>query len=323
MTSSSGDLRADRRLTLALQLKAQGDVEGAISLSEQALELAPNWEAAHFALAEMLEGVGRRDAAVAHYVDHLRNARDDARGASLKLALLGAAAVPGKAPEPYVRSLFDEYAPRFDEALVGRLGYCAPFELSRTLALIRPVRPRAERVLDLGCGTGLAGEALRARAAWLEGIDLSPAMVAQARRKGIYDALEVAEIEAFLAAAERRFDLVVATDVLIYFGALEAVIAGMRRVLAPGGLAAFSVQAAESDGFLLGGDHRYSHGRGYIEECARTAGMKVREARAFVVRQEAGRDVSGLLFCLAAEAPLSEAPSEQPASLPSPAPLCR
>ena len=44
-------------------------------------------------------------------------------------------------------------------------------------------------MLDLGCGTGLAGEAFRPHVDWLEGVDLSPGMIAQARKKTIYDRL--------------------------------------------------------------------------------------------------------------------------------------
>jgi predicted TPR repeat methyltransferase len=321
MFTTSGDLRADRRLALGLQLKAQGDVESAISLIEQALELAPSWEAAHFALAEALEAAGRCEEAKEHYVAHLRHTDGDSRGASLRLAMLGAAPVPAKAPEAYVKTLFDEYAPRFEESLVRRLGYGAPSRLRDRLDVLRPAPPQSERVLDLGCGTGLAGEALRSRAAWLEGVDLSPAMIAQARRKGIYDALAVAEIENCLAAMERRFDLVVATDVLIYFGSLEGLLAGIRRVLAPGGFLAFTVQAAESDGFLLGADERYSHGHAYLVRCAAGAGLAIRETSPFVLRQEAGREVPGLLcFCSAA---LSEEQATPAAWSASPAPSFR
>ena len=61
-------------------------------------------------------------------------------------------------------------------------------------------------VLDLGCGTGLAGAAFRPFCDWLVGVDLSPAMLAQARDKGLYDRLVEGEVMRFLAgeAAIRR-----------------------------------------------------------------------------------------------------------------------
>ena len=50
-------------------------------------------------------------------------------------------------------------------------------------------------ILDLGCGTGLAGLAFQPLAARLDGVDLSPAMIEKARARGIYDHLDVADLE--------------------------------------------------------------------------------------------------------------------------------
>ena len=62
-------------------------------------------------------------------------------------------------------------------------------------------------MLDLGCGTGLAGAAFRPHVDWLAGVDLSPKMIEVARAKGLYDRLAVADIGAVSrrAAATRRF----------------------------------------------------------------------------------------------------------------------
>ena len=87
--------------------------------------------------------------------------------------------------------------------------------------------------LDLGCGTGLAGVAFRDCVERLEGIDLSPGMVAEARAKGIYDALHVGEVVAHLkAATDRQFDLILAADVLVYVGDLAPLFLEVARVLA-------------------------------------------------------------------------------------------
>ena len=57
-------------------------------------------------------------------------------------------------------------------------------------------------ILDLGCGTGLAGLAVVERASRLVGIDLSPEMIEQARARGIYDELHVAEVASWLVHAK-------------------------------------------------------------------------------------------------------------------------
>ncbi len=324
MMTSSGNLRADRRLEFALHLKAQGDLLAAQSVFEQTLEIEPEWEAAHFALAETLEAMGRHDEAVRHYVAHLRHADDDLRGASLKLALLGAATVPEKAPEAYVRALFDDYAPRFERTLIEKLEYRAPYQLRVVLDSLRPPISRGERILDLGCGTGLAGEIFKARASWLEGVDISPRMVAQAERKGIYDAVHVCEIEDFLARCTSRYDLVIAADVLIYFGALDRVMSGIHRILADGGLFAFTTQSGDGDGYRLGADQRYAHSRLYLEQTISRSGLSLNTCLSFVPRKEAGKDVAGDLCVLSqGNAAVTAPTAAEPAPPPEVPPLGR
>jgi SAM-dependent methyltransferase len=57
--------------------------------------------------------------------------------------------------------------------------------------------PSVERAADLGCGTGRTGAWLRARGvARLDGVDLTPEMLAAARSRKIYDRLHEADIGA-------------------------------------------------------------------------------------------------------------------------------
>lgn len=299
------DLAAHRRLEFGLALRDEGDFEGAASVFEQAIELAPDWPEARFALADALQEAGRRDDAVAAFAAYLVRDPEDTMGATIRLALLGAAPQPDRLPDAYIKTLFDQYAPRFEESLVGRLSYEAPFHLREALDALWPVSAPEGRVLDLGCGTGLVGEALRRRAAWLEGIDLSPNMIEQARRKGVYDHLEVAEAVTALTGSRGGFDIVCAADVLIYLGDLAPLFAAVRRTLVPDGLFAFTVQRTEGDGFLLGGDHRYSHSRAYIERTAAQAGLRVRYLADAIYRTEKGRGVLGLVAILSNEQSLS------------------
>src|SRR5205085_510552 len=74
----------------------------------------------------------------------------------------------------YVRALFDQYAPRFDEALKG-LAYGGPARLREADAKARP-DITFDHMLDLGCGTGLAGAAFRPPVGHLTRLDPSLAM---------------------------------------------------------------------------------------------------------------------------------------------------
>ena len=157
-----------------------------------------------------------------------------------------------------------------------------------------PVVPRYHHAIDLGCGTGLMGVALDARVATLTGVDLAPAMLALARRKGVYARLVEAGIDAFLAGEPSgSADLCVAADVFIYFGPIETVLAGLARVLRPGGRAAFTVQSHDGDGVVLGADGRYAHADAYLAAAAEAAGFTDLAIRRASVRRERGLDVPG------------------------------
>ena len=166
---SSGNLTADRRFDYARMLRDEGDHRGAAELIAQALELAPAWAEGRFAYAEALAESGDRAGAATAYRHYLSVDPTDSMGAAVRLALLDGADLDAL-PQAYVRRLFDDYAPRFDEALVKRLAYTAPAKLRAAIVELAPQR-RFAATLDLGCGTGLAGVALRDITTWLEGVD--------------------------------------------------------------------------------------------------------------------------------------------------------
>lgn len=293
---SSGDLIADRRFAYAADYAARGDHHAAHDLLEQVLERVPAWAAAWFALGEACAALGKFDAACAAYERALAVAPHDALGAALKLAQFGAAPLPDTAPDAYVKRLFDDYADRFETHLVGRLGYRGPQLLADAIARLRQT-PFAQAI-DLGCGTGLCGERFRADVGQLAGVDLSPRMIAQARAKHIYDRLDVADIETFLAGeAAGSADLVLAADVLVYIGDLRPLFAAAHRVLQRHGLFAFTAQTA-SRGFELGDDLRYAHAPGYIREVARESGLSLPLLEHAAARRGAGGDVAGLVAVL-------------------------
>src|SRR4051794_13299020 len=182
--SSSGDLRADRRFLYAEESAATGDHSAAAELLEQFLEIVPYWAPAWFALGVAREKLGDADAAKQAYARALACDPQDVLGASLALARLGAAPVPASATPAYVVRVFDQYARRFDAHLVEGLGYRAPALLRDAVADVRRRMARPmhfARALDLGCGTGSAGAAFRDCGDRLEGLDLSAAMIAEAR----------------------------------------------------------------------------------------------------------------------------------------------
>ncbi|MCK8780237.1 methyltransferase domain-containing protein [Rhizobium sp. NTR19] len=297
---SSGDVLADRRVDYARMLAEAGDHAAAAELIEQALELSPHWAAGWFMLGEYREKAGRPDAADA-YRQTLELEPEDVFGATLKLALLGEESVPDLPPSGYIESLFDDYADRFDTALVEKLNYSVPEKLA---ALIAPHAP-FDHVVDLGCGTGLLGEAIRSSVTRLEGFDISANMLVRAEQKAIYDHLGQADLslphhEAGLfskSLALHRADLVSAADVLMYLGSLETVFPLVTALLRPNGLFAFSVEDAGPDGgFVLRESLRYAHSQAYIEMLLAQHGFTLAELQRTVIRTDGGNPVRGILF---------------------------
>jgi predicted TPR repeat methyltransferase len=144
----------------------------------------------------------------------------------------------------------------------------------------------------------LGGAAFRPFADWLTGADLSGGMIAKARAKGFYDRLVESDVTAFLngeAGVAARYDLILAADVFVYFGDLAPVLNATARVLAPNGLAAFTVETHRGDGVLLRETLRYAHGAAHVRAAVEGAGLKLLGLDSASTRMEKGEPVPGLV----------------------------
>jgi predicted TPR repeat methyltransferase len=290
---ASRDLLAQRRYAYAQAAAAEGDWRAAADLLVQALERAPNWPPAWFALGEAREKLGDRNGAAEAFRAALAANSADAMGAAARLALLGEGEPAHGLPRAYLARLFDDYAARFDRHLVDELAYRGPALIAAAIDAAAPGR-RFARALDLGCGTGLAGAPLQARVERLEGVDLSPAMLAKARERGLYDALEAADFVDHLRRFGAAFDLIVAADALAYCGDLQPVFAAAAAALTLGGLFAFTVETFAGEGYRLGETMRFAHARAHVEAGAAAAALSPVVVEASAARREKGEDAPGL-----------------------------
>jgi predicted TPR repeat methyltransferase len=289
-----GDPIAERRYDYARAAANDGDWTTAAEVLEQALQLAPDWAPAWFALGEARERLGHLTRAVDAFSATLAADPGDAQGARGRLALLGEGSRLRALSPAYVARLFDDYAARFDAHLACGLGYRGPELIAA--ALDRLEAPRFSHCIDLGCGTGLAGVALRGRVDRLIGVDLSAAMIAKARETRLYDELKVGDAVAFLAtSAARGADLVVAADVFGYIGDLDGVFGAAARALADGGRLAFSVETDDGEGYRLGPAMRFTHSTRYVRDAAIRAGLREELLAPVSIRREAGLETPGLL----------------------------
>lgn len=294
---SSGDLIADRRAGYARMLAESGDMAAAADLQAQALELAPSWAAGWHELGRYREAAGDLEGAAEAWRTVLALDSIDVFGAGLKLALIGRSSLPDAPPSEYVAQLFDDYADRFDTALVENLAYRVPELLADMIAAAAGPEARFARTVDLGCGTGLFGARIRQATSWLEGYDLSEGMLAKAEAKGLYDRLDRADIRFGLPDGDARSaDLVAAADVFAYFGDLEPVIALCGRLTAANGLLAFSLEAGE-DGvdWRLQPSLRYCHGEAYVRRVLDAHGFGVVAMTRAAIRTDGPETITGLI----------------------------
>ncbi|MCK5933918.1 MAG: methyltransferase domain-containing protein [Fulvimarina manganoxydans] len=245
------------------------------------------------------ERTGDLTAAVAAYQRCLAIDPADHCGVRIRLAGLGAGETPASAGDAYVATLFDQHAEAFEDILVHQLGYGVPALLGERL----PNEAGAfERVLDLGCGTGLSGEILRERSGHMTGVDLSEAMVGICYEKEVYDRLFVAEAVAFLksGAPGEAFDLIVATDVLPYLGDLAPFFGKAAARFSSKGLLAVSTETMDEASlagrpFAVGKAQRFHHGEAYMREALSAAGFDIELFQPITVRMQEGQPAPGHL----------------------------
>ena len=318
---------ADARNNLGAALRAQGHPEAARAAYQQAIACDPQHVEAHNNLGNLLAGIGETEQALAYYCKAITlmpghpQARKllgiaystlgqgdkaaqvfgewlEAEPANPVAQHLYAACsgrqVPARASDAYIESTFDGFAASFD-AKLGKLGYRAPQLLADALARACGEPARRLAILDAGCGTGLCGPLLAPYAARLVGIDLSGGMLERAAGRAIYDHLEKAELQVWLAAHPDQFDAVVSADTLVYFGALDGVFKAAHRALKPGGLLLFTVEAGADgpEGYRINPHGRYSHDEAYVRRSMARAGFDVEAIDAAELRQEAGKPVAG------------------------------
>lgn len=291
---------APLRLEAATALARLRRFEPALAQVQQLLAQQPRHAAAWTLRGNLLRDLGRAHAAAAAYEQALACGGDAGLNRFLLAGLQRGEPAPARAPDAYVRGLFDDYAEDFDQHLVQVLHYRGHEHVA---ALLRRTGQRLQAVLDLGCGTGLLAPLLTpllaAPGGRIDGVDLSPAMVERARARGGYTQLAAADLVAHLQATAQRYDAVVAADVFIYVGALDAVFAGVARVLAAGGWFAFSVeQADDAHALLLQPSLRYAHGEPALRALATQHGFDVRAVEAGPIREEQRVPIDGLYWLL-------------------------
>jgi len=249
-------------------------------------------------LAQAYRQGGNLPAAAACYRAILAADPDDKVTAHLLAAAEGN--VSQAHAKDFAKASFDALAAGFDHHLVDHLKYRAPGLLAGALSELHPDKNSFPAVLDLGCGTGLIGAALAKDFAIqkLVGVDLSPNMLREAAKRGLYAELIGNDVVSAMSARADRFDLIIAADVLVYVGALEQVFEQASRLLNSRGMFVFTVEVSAAADLELESTGHYRHGKAYISRLAHAHGFEITRLTEDVIRTEVNRDVAGLYVYL-------------------------
>lgn len=186
----------------------------------------------------------------------------------------------------YAENLFDEFAEGFDEQM-DLIKYNIFNKIKELKICLKG------KVLDLGCGTGLAAEQLKEANSEWTGVDLSEKMIEKARLKNIYHELYHDEITNFLQNNNIKHDFILLLDVFEYTKEIKKIISAC----APTPLLITTETAPDKiQTFALSETGRYQHNNEYVKTVFEKNGYQNIKSYPLVLRQEVGEDVQGTLW---------------------------
>ncbi len=186
----------------------------------------------------------------------------------------------------YTEKLFDNFADNY-ELVLKRIDYSLPRSIRELAGNVEGA------IVDLGCGSGLVGQALKTPQNHIIGVDISRNMINQAAKKGVYKQLVKGDVVAFCQKklADIKPSLVVLADVLGYIGNLAPLFEALK-----GYKTCFSIELSADGDYKLNEAGRFIYNPQYVENVLQQNGFKIIAKKETVLRKEDGKDVNGLLY---------------------------
>ncbi len=288
--------RLESYYNIGVLLMQQQRQREAIEYFEQAAKLDPDYLPTHLNLGALYLKGNKVAQAITHYQAALNIEPENAEIQHI-LSALTKEGTAKAAPAQYLQSLFDQYAVYYDQHLGKHLQYQVPQTLHQAVIEETNIEDPQWKILDLGCGTGLCGELFKRMARELIGVDLSENMVAVAKAKNIYSALEVADLHDSIHRYQ-AVDLILAADVFTYIGELDAIFNDCYQSLTHGGLFGFSVEKTYVEPYELQQSIRYAHSKNYLNSLIEKYGFDVLRFDNLVLRKQRDVAVEGYLVLL-------------------------
>ncbi|WP_136806320.1 tetratricopeptide repeat protein [Desulfosediminicola flagellatus] len=270
--------------------------QSAIETYLKVLEIHQDHISATNNLAYMFQITGQPDQAIRYYKNVL--SLDPGHEAATHMLASLEGVTPQSSPDSYVRGVFDNYSDHYEKSLIDELHYSVPTKLRTLFNSIFPEDYIVSSGLDLGCGTGLSGEAFGNIVKSLDGIDLSEKMLDIAREKDIYTSIFSGNIVDYLRSTKIKYDFFVATDVFNYVGNLKEVFSLAQSTASKNAVFCFSTETITGDSFKLQPSGRFAHSPGYIVEVVKKAGWNVELQKQTGLRMEKGKWIPGVLWIL-------------------------
>ncbi len=294
---------AEAQYTLGVIFLHEGRLDEAEPAFYQTLDQNPRYVDAFEQLGALLRHRDKRKEALEIY-RRLAKVCPEHPDAKFFIPMLESGKDPGRIPIEMLAERYrtDEVARSFDEGMTKQLDYVVPVHVKEHMIRLFGDKPASMDALDLGCGTGLYGSVVKPWTRRLVGVDLSAPMLKEAKRKGVYDELICGELIETLDSVKEQYDLVIAMDVLVFFGDLTAIFERVKKVLRPQGLFILDLEKGdEAHCWQLHIFGNYVHSRGYITELADRNGFSELLCEGLDIRKEAGSHIKGYLVFLRAD----------------------
>jgi len=274
--------------------------EQALPYLQRAIELAPDNEQVFLNLGNTYQMMGELKLAESSF-KKVCDINPHNHTAKYYLAIIKGDNTIARSPDDYVQELFDGYAETFDDQLIEKLHYKTPALIGDMVMKYIDSR-RKYKILDLGCGTGLAGIYLKDISDYMVGIDLSPKMLKKAEERKIYDELIATGIDPYFASHDFQPDLVISADVFVYIGDISGIFKDVSDSLQDNGMFIFSTEDTDdTEQFLLKESGRFAHNENYIRKLARESSLQVTDNQKTIIRYEADTPIHGQVYLLKKE----------------------
>ncbi|HLD17335.1 MAG TPA: tetratricopeptide repeat protein [Coxiellaceae bacterium] len=278
---------------IGVLLSYQERLSESIEYFNAALKYDPLHLNTHLNLGAIYLKLNYYSKAIEHYQAAQSLKPDDPEINFILTAITGSG-TPEAPPEEYLKDLFDQYAPYYEQHLKTYLKYQVPELLHAACVRTLDLPTKAWRIVDVGCGTGLCGEWFKAYARELIGIDISAKMIEAAQQKSIYDQLITADMQEALSSLPAS-DLIVAGDVFSYLGNLYPLLKAIYKALLPNRHLVFTVEKGGKYPYSLQKNMRYSHTSSYLEEVVKTTGFHMVMLENARLRDQRYTEVEGYL----------------------------